>query len=468
MTDLSDMPANRFLTQPLGMLYLQTAAPIILVMAMNGLLTVVDAYFLGTFVGAQALAAVTLMFPAYMLMVALSTLVANGMASVLARQLGAGAHHDARSSLVSAHGLSIILCFVLIALFLALGKTATGAISDGSTEIAGMGYTYISILVFCSPLAFFLSVNFDALRCEGKMGFIAALSIMVSLANIGFDYLLIGLFGLGVAGSALGTVLAQSLAFSGVVAFRIAGDTHLSFAKLPFRQFTGRWHEFLSLGAPSSLNFVGLALGSGTIIFALRLWESADAQATVAAYGIMTRIMTFVYLPMLGINMATQAIAGNNFGARLWRRSDMSLMFALAASLAYCAAVQAGLVLTRREIGLVFVDDAATAREVSRILPVMTAMLFAAGPTMVLASYFQAIGDAPRAAILGLARTYAFAIPLTLILPFALGEPGIWLAGPIAEVLMVAVGGAVLYQAWTVTRHRWGVFRHLTGAVAES
>jgi hypothetical protein len=86
MTSPDARGANAFLHAPLPGLFLRTAAPIILIMATNGLLAIVDAYFLGEYVGPDALAAVTLMFPAFMLLVALSTLVASGMASQLARR----------------------------------------------------------------------------------------------------------------------------------------------------------------------------------------------------------------------------------------------------------------------------------------------------------------------------------------------------------------------------------------------
>jgi len=50
---------NSFLTGPLGPICACTALPIIFVMGMNGLLAVAEALFLGHFVGADALAAVT-------------------------------------------------------------------------------------------------------------------------------------------------------------------------------------------------------------------------------------------------------------------------------------------------------------------------------------------------------------------------------------------------------------------------
>ena len=76
---MSESPKNTFLEGPLVVTYAKTALPIIFVMAMSGLLAVADALFLGHYVGPDALAAVTLMFPVYMLIVALATLVSNGM-----------------------------------------------------------------------------------------------------------------------------------------------------------------------------------------------------------------------------------------------------------------------------------------------------------------------------------------------------------------------------------------------------
>ncbi len=64
---------NMFLVGSLPSVFIKTAAPIILMMLVNGSFSLVDAYFLGEYVGAHALAAVTSVFPAFMLLVALSS-----------------------------------------------------------------------------------------------------------------------------------------------------------------------------------------------------------------------------------------------------------------------------------------------------------------------------------------------------------------------------------------------------------
>ncbi len=463
MTASSHAGENAYLTRSLPKLFVTTATPIIFIMGMNGLLTVIDAYFLGEFVGAEALTAVTLMFPVYMLLVSLSTIVAGGLASVLARLLGAGDHAGARRAFVSAHALAILVCGLLVAGFLLAGSAMTRWVANGSAPLAAMGYTYISILIFCSPIAFALSLNADALRCEGRMGLMAAVSLATSLANIAFNYCLIVVFDYGVAGSAVGTVLAQTAALGAVVVFRLRGRTVLRLQELSLEGWNRGWKRLLALGAPQSLSFIGISLGSAAIIYALQLWAQDNYAATVAAYGVMTRLLTFSFLPLMGLSASMQTIAGNNFGASLWHRSDGALRLGAVLALLYCAGMQSLFFFLRGSLGAIFVDDPATIAEVERILPIATMMYFVAGPLLVLSGYFQSIGDAGRSALLSLTRTYLFAIPLTFCLPVLLGETGIWLAGPTSELLMVVLATVLLATTRRRTGHRWGVFRTASG-----
>ncbi|MDO6588863.1 MATE family efflux transporter [Loktanella sp. D2R18] len=441
---MSDIPRNKYLSDPLGQLYIKTALPIIFVMGMNGALTVADALFLGHYVGPQALAAVTLMFPIYMLIAACATLVSSGMSSILARHLGGDRIAQARAVFAGAHGLALLVAGILIVLSGLFGATIASLSAASDPALAQMGLTYLRITVFFTPLMFVLSVNSDALRNEGRVGFMAAMSLLVSLANIAFNYVLIAKLNMGVAGSAYGTGMAQLLAFAIIATFRLRGKTPLPFVVLRQSSWLHGWTRMLALGAPQSLNFTGLALGSAAIMAALQLAQTPHYADTVTAYGIITRIVTFTYLPMLGLSFAMQSITGNNYGAGLWVRSARSLQIALATSLVYCVIVQIIVTSFAVQIGAAFVDDPDVIAEVARIIPIMAIVFFLMGPLMMVASYFQTIGDATRAAILGLSKPYLFAIPLTFVLPMVFGEPGIWYAGPLAEVMLLLLTIAVV------------------------
>lgn len=450
--------SNTFLDGPLGPIYARTALPIIFVMGVNGLLAIVDALFLGYFAGAAALAAVTLMFPLYMLVVSLATLVASGMSSILARHLGAGQTEAARATFAGAHGLAALLGLFLIVLFWLVGQPLALLAAGGSEALADMGLIYLRITIYAAPLIFILSVNSDALRNEGRVGFMAVMSLLVSVANMAFNYVLIGLLDMGVAGSAYGTALAQALALAIILVFRSLGDTGLRTSALWQMPLTTGWGRILALGAPQSLNFLGLALGSGAIIAALQWVGTAEYDATVSAYGIITRLITFAFLPLLGLAHAMQTITGNNFGAGGFERADGSLRMAVCAAFVYCLTMQSGMTAFAARIGTAFVSDPVVVAEVARILPVISAGFFAAGPLMMIAMHFQAIGDAGRAAILGLAKPYLFAIPLTFGLAASVGEPGIWRAAPLGEAFLLVLTALVLTQRARTRALRWGLF----------
>jgi len=457
MTGSSTPEENIYLAGSLPALFARTATPIIVVMGVNGLFTVVDAYFLGAYVGADALTAVTLMFPLYMLLVALSTLVSNGFASVFARLIGGGERDRAHTVFAQAVQLALVVCAILIALFLLFGNALSLMAANGDAGLAGMGYTYISILILCSPLVFVLSISIASLRSEGLLTAMAAITLMSALLNITFDYLFIVQLGAGVAGSAYGTVLAQFCAMAAVLIYRSRSGSKSGSRRGVHGFGYNHWGELLALGAPSSLGYIGLSLSAGLTLYCLQLWAGETYAATAGAFGIITRLITFSFLPLLGLSMAFQTIAGNNFGAKLAARTDRSIILALVMALIYCVTVELIFLFARSEIGFIFIDDSAIVGEIARILPYTVMVMFIFGPLMMIGSYFQAIGDAPRAALLGLSRTYLFALPLTFALPFWFGEPGIWYAGIVAEMLVLITTVLVLMHRSKSRGNRWGL-----------
>ncbi|WP_262694603.1 MATE family efflux transporter [Kordiimonas aquimaris] len=448
---------NPYLSGAIPRLYVKMATPIIVIMLVNGLFTVVDALFLGIFVGADALTAVTLMFPMFMLIIALSTLVGNGMASVIARQLGADDIDGANQTLMSAHVLSVVMSGLLIILFLLFGNALILSLANQDIVLAQMGHDYIALLIYFSPITFMLGLQSDSLRSEGKNQFLAGIAVGSTLLNVALNYLLIAVLEYGVFGSALGTILAQGISSVVVVWARLSGFTRLKLlAKLA--NITTSWREMIALGIPSSLNFIGVSVMSAVIISVLQIFAGDAYATTVAAYGIITRVFTFVYLPLLGFNLAAQSIVGNNMGAKMYGRSNSALKIALLAAFVYSAVMQLILFVAAEPIGALFTEDTMVIAEVGRILPIFTLMLVAFAQLLILAGYFQACGDAKRAAIFGLGKTYLFTIPLTLILPHFMAEPGIWYASPLSEVAMVCVAIFVLVVNARRTGAAYGLF----------
>ena len=98
-----------------------------------------------------------------------------------------------------------------------------------------------------------------------------------------------------------------------------------------------------------------------------------------------------------------------------------------------------------------FSDDPAVTAAVAQILRPMMLLYAASGSLLVLALHFQAIGQPGRTAALTLVKPWLLSPALVLLLSAILGVPGIWLAFPVADAvilgLAVAIGRHTLLQA---------------------
>ena len=252
---------------------------------------------------------------------------------------------------------------------------------------------------------------------------------------------------LGVAGSATGTVLAQVLGLVLLAGLRRFLGGMMPLNSLWRNRWTGSWRRIVTLGAPVSLGFIGMALSAASVVLALRLAGSTDYARTIAAYGIVTRIFGFAFLPIMAIAMAMQSIVGNNVGARLYTRSDAVLRIAAATALLYCLAVEVSLFSTGTVVGAAFVADPDVIGEVGRLLRPMAAVYLFSGPVLVLGLYFQAIGQPARAALLTMVKPLILLPVLVTIAAAMLGADAIWSAYPLADGVAAIIATLVLSTA---------------------
>lgn len=443
---LRPSPDNRFLRQSPGRVFVANALPMMFIMLMNGLLNITDAVFLGHFVGTDAMTAIGIVFPAIMVLIALSTLVSGGMSSLLARQLGAGDIDAGGATMARAHGLALAVSVLVAVAFLFAGRAVADQLAASDPAISGMAFTYLAITVFASPLQFSLGLHADVWRNEGRAGLVAMLSVGVTLANIVLNYVLIRHLGLGVAGSAWGTVLAQGLGLGLLLWLRLRGRGVVPLQALFANRWCGDWNRIAALGAPLSLSFIGMALVASCVILSLRLTAGSAYADTVAAYGIVTRVLGFAYLPSMAFALALQSIAGNNWGAGLHDRARSALQIAMATAFAYCLCMEAVFLTGGRIIGSVFINDPGIAAQVATILRPMAVFYLLTGPVLVLALYFQAIGQPQRAGLLTLSKSFVLLPALIAAFAAMKGAGAIWFAFPLADGLMALLAIAIFIR----------------------
>jgi Na+-driven multidrug efflux pump len=378
---------NPFLTAPIGRLFLSNALPMAVVMSMGGILNVVDGVFVGRFIGAEALAAVSLAFPAVMVMSALSTLAGGGMSSLLARSLGAGNLSAAARVFAGAHGLVLLISALLVFLWATFGRALLNEMAAGNAQLAQSTWTYLSIIIWAAPVQLLLGLQADALRVEGRAGAVAALSVLVNLINMAANWLGIVIFGL-----------------------------------------------------PLCLSFLGIALVASLAMLALR-HHAIDYDRLVAAYGGVTRLLSMAFLPQLAIALALQSIAGQNAGAGRDDRAMAALRLSMFAAFLWCGVVTITGLFAGKVVSGWFSSDPQVSNAIVAILRPMLTLYVFGGPILVLAMYLQAIGQPGQTAALTLVKPWLLLPILILCLSAIYGVKGIWLAFPIADgiVLLIAL-----------------------------
>ena len=189
---------------------LRLALPILVVLAVQTLVSVAETYFVG-FLGTDALAGVALVFPALMLMTMMSNGgIGGGVSSAIARAIGAGRLRDA-DALVS-HTVIIALVFGgLFSAALLGGGRALYAALGGSGEVLANALRYSSLVFGAAIPIWITNLLAAALRGAGNVRVPAILTAVGAAMTLALSPLLIFGWGpvprFGVAGAGLAMIL---------------------------------------------------------------------------------------------------------------------------------------------------------------------------------------------------------------------------------------------------------------------
>jgi putative MATE family efflux protein len=299
---------------PVAPTLVRLAAPNVLVMVLQAAVTTLDAIFVG-WLGADALAGVSLVFPLVMLMQTMSAGgMGGGVASAVARALGAG--RRAEASALAAH--AVIIAVVMSALF--TGATIAGGPAiyramggQGATLDAALAYSH---LLFGGALAYWLYNTLGAVvRGTGNMALPATVMVANAAIYVLLSPALILGWGpmprLGIAGAAAASVASFAVGSAILAAYLASGR---SLVTLGLGNARPRWplfREILRVGAPGSLNTV---LTNLTIVLLTAL-VGPFGPAALAGYGMGARL-EYLQIPLVfGLGAALVTMVGTNVGA---------------------------------------------------------------------------------------------------------------------------------------------------------
>ena len=290
----------------------------------NTLFNVVDTYFAGQ-LSVSALAGLTISFPIFLITIALASGVGTGSTALAAIALGKkdqlGYHQIAKNAL-------LVSCLIAVVLLIVSPFAIPWLlqVSGGTGDVLNEGLAYMNVVIIG---AVFQILNFTfngLLSAQGNTKPFRNFLIIGFFLNLILDPMFIfGWFGLprmGTAGVALATVLVQVMGtiYLGISFFKSQGYDKALFIKS--RLSVNAVRQLLKQGIPVSLNNATVSIGIFIIQYFIYQFGTNE---TIAGYGVAVRIEQIALLPTIGLNIATVALVGQNFGAQQWERILQSI-----------------------------------------------------------------------------------------------------------------------------------------------
>ncbi|MFC4439503.1 MULTISPECIES: MATE family efflux transporter [Natrialbaceae] len=471
-TDRSVNVTDGALFKPLVVL----SAPIVAGQLLHVGYNLADTFWVGR-LGGDAVAALSYSWAIVFLMVSVGGGLTVAGTVLVSQHKGAG--NFTQSSHVAGQTLSFV---TLVAIAFAIVGYALspwmmrliGAEPGSDAYVYAVTYTRIIFVGVCFMFWFFI---FDALsRGWGDTRTPLYLMLVSVVINVVIDPLLIlgftenpmfawigatgletalygatGFEGYGVAGAAVATVFSRGIAASIGLYLLFSGRVGLepSLSDLWLKGETVR--KILDIGAPTATEQGFRAFGI-TVLTAVIALAGTDA---VAAYGIINRLSSLMFLPALGLARGTETVVGQNLGAEQIDRARRAVKLSSVVIVSIFAVVVAIAYPLAEPITAVFIEG----EESAQVIEYGAAYIVIAGPSYLFLGVFQILlgglrgsGSTRAAMLLSIQELWLYRIPIAAvaIVVFNMGVVGVWYAVAISYVLSAIVTAAwFLRGTWT-------------------
>lgn len=449
MQEVEAIKENKMGTQPILRLIIGMSLPAMFSMLVLSLYNVVDSYFVSRWGGDNGLAALSLVFPIQMLLVAFGVGTGVGINSLISRRLGEQRQMEADCA--ASHSITLgILTGIVFALLGALFIRPFLESFHPSATVLQMGCDYAYIVTLLS-IGSFVEIGIEkTIQATGDMIFPMLFQLSGALVNIVLDPIMIfGKFGfpeMGVAGAAVATIIGQfaSMIFALIIVF--VKDHEV---KITLRGLLPRWEtirEIYRVGFPAIImQSVGAFLNTFLNLILMRFSEAA-----VAVMGLYYKLQSFIFMPVFGLTQGMMPILGFNYGARKRERIYSTLKIGVVIAVG---------IMTLGTLLFEFFPDSllsifnASDELISIGVPAfrLIAICFIPAAIGIIAStLFQAIGMGTKSLIISVLRQLVVILPAAYFLSLIQLEY-VWLAFPMAEIVSLLV--AIVMVAGVFRRH---------------
>lgn len=429
---------NKLGVMPINKLVVNMSIPLIISMLIQALYNFVDSFFVAHIEenAQEAITALSLALSFQMVVIAITVGTGVGINAVLSRWLGKKNYE--KVNMVA--GNSLILAAITSVVFLILGLTTVRGFFEIQTDnpiVIQYGIDYLSVIITFGGAKVFQIFLERMLQATGRASLSMYSQGISAILNIFLDPLFIFVFGMGVKGAAIATIIAQFIGAGIAVFFNIKYNKDIKLSKKYIRFDLVIVKEIYEIGLPAII----MQIFQSIMIFGLNMILYTISEVSVTAYGIYFKVQQLLFMPVYGISNAIIPIIGYNYGAKKPERIKHGIIGAIKFGMLIMAFGMILFEIFPKEIfGLFNPSDRLSKVGIACIRIITLSYLFV-DVNVILQSSLQALGEGKKALGLAILRTVGILLPVAFLLS-KLPNPdmNIWWAFVISESITMIVG----------------------------
>ncbi len=424
-----------FNSADIGRLFRQMFFPTLAGMLSIAVITVTDGIFVGQGVGGDALAAINIFCPLWMVMTGISLMFGAGGSVVIAVHLSQGKQKAADINMTQSLAVATLLALTFIGVMRLFGSEVA-AMLGCSERLLPYYFDYAGYLVPSFLFYIWGGIGLFLIRLDGSPRYAMACNMASAAVNVVLDYLFIFPMGMGIKGAAIATalsgvtsgVMAMSYILLSMHSMKLYGlKPSMKSLRLTLRNIGYQCR----IGSSALLGELAMAfmMFIGNIVFMKYLGEEGVAAFSIACY-----CLPMVFMVGNAVAQSAQPIISYHYGAGNFSNVGRALRISLLTACLSGAAVTAAIGIWHSEVVGMFIDrsDGAFAIADNGLPTIAVGFLFFI-TNLTFIGYYQSIKQVGRATLYTFARGFLFVFAFFMLLPELCGTTGIWLAMPAAE-----------------------------------
>ena len=390
---------------------MEFAVPMLIGNVAQQLYNTADSVIVGHYVGDNALAAVGSASPILNLLLALFVGIATGAGIVVSQSFGA----KDRERLTIAVGTCLSLSLIASIVIMIVGPIITRPMLEllGTPEsIIGWCTSYLKIY-FYGILGFFMyNMLSGVLRGMGDSLSALVYLLIAAALNVILDLVFVAKFGMGVAGVALATILAQFI--SAICCYaklaKMTDTFDLSLKTIKLNKDMAK--HVIKIGVPSGITQAIMAM-AGMVVLNL---TNAMGEMVIACNVIIMRVDGFAMMPNFTFGQAISVYTGQNVGAGKLDRVHDGVKHGLKLALSFSVTITIILVIFGKVLFGFFTDTPELIELAIKMMRVLAVGYICVSVTQILGGIMRGCGDTVTPMWISMIQTILIRVPLAYLL----------------------------------------------------